>query len=171
MDSVSLYSFSSFGWLTLQSIPLAAWPTFVISLLTPDFRHADVVQQHLARSLGFSQLAIGLLLVILTGSLPLTSMVESPSGSISPFTNAAVLITMLYHGAYALNTWVQYNYTRQAGYLLGAIGYGFFAAFGLWCLLFGSDKGHISKRTGADKRTSGFPFKNAEADKRRGKEL
>lgn len=40
------------------------------------------------------------------------------------------------------------------------------AAFGLWNVMFGSDKGHISKRSGADKRTSGFPFKNNEADKR-----
>lgn len=42
------------------------------------------------------------------------------------------------------------------------------AVFGLWCLMFGGDKGHISKRTGADKRTSGFPFRNAEASKRKG---
>jgi hypothetical protein len=37
--------------------------------------------------------------------------------------------------------------------------------------MFGSDKGRISRRTGADKRTSGFPFKNAEADKKRPKHL
>jgi len=41
------------------------------------------------------------------------------------------------------------------------------AAFGLWCLMFAGDKGQRSKRTGADKRTSGFPFRNAEADKRK----
>lgn len=39
---------------------------------------------------------------------------------------------------------------------------------GLWCLLFGDDKGHISKRTGADKRTSGWPFGNSVAAKRKG---
>ncbi|KAK1768363.1 hypothetical protein QBC33DRAFT_373812 [Phialemonium atrogriseum] len=171
MDSISLYSFSSFGWLALQSIPLALWPTFVISLLTPDFRHASAVDQHLARSLGFSQLTIGVLLVVLTGSLPLTSLVETPSGNITPFSNAAILVSTLYHGAYAFSTYVQYNSTGQMGYLVGAVGYSIFGSFGLWCLMFGGDKGHISKRTGADKRTSGFPFKNAEADKRRPKEL
>lgn len=41
------------------------------------------------------------------------------------------------------------------------------AAGGLLIILFGKGKGHISKRTGADKRTSGFPFRNAEADKRK----
>jgi hypothetical protein len=43
------------------------------------------------------------------------------------------------------------------------------AAMGLWCLLFATQDGHISRRTGADKRTSGFPFKNVEADKRKGR--
>lgn len=35
-------------------------------------------------------------------------------------------------------------------------------------LLFGASDGHISRKTGADKRTSGFPFKNKEADRRKG---
>ena len=43
------------------------------------------------------------------------------------------------------------------------------AAVGLWALMFADDKGHISKRTGKDKRVSGFPFKNVDADAARGK--
>ena len=35
--------------------------------------------------------------------------------------------------------------------------------------MFADDKGHISKRTGKDKRVSGFPFKNVDADAARGK--
>ena len=46
---------------------------------------------------------------------------------------------------------------------MGAVGYGLLAAMGLWCVLFATSGGKISRRTGADKRTSGFPFKNAEA--------
>jgi len=42
-----------------------------------------------------------------------------------------------------------------------------FAAIGAWVMLFGASNGHISRKTGADKRTSGFPFKNVEADKKR----
>lgn len=41
------------------------------------------------------------------------------------------------------------------------------SALGGWVLLFGSTSGRISRKTGADKRTSGFPFKNVEADKKR----
>lgn len=41
---------------------------------------------------------------------------------------------------------------------------------GLWVLLFGSEKGRISKKTGADKRTSNFPFNNQESAKEKKKE-
>lgn len=44
-----------------------------------------------------------------------------------------------------------------------------FAAIGGWVLMFGSSNGRISRKTGADKRVSGFPFKNVEADKKKGK--
>ncbi|OIW35295.1 hypothetical protein CONLIGDRAFT_676219 [Coniochaeta ligniaria NRRL 30616] len=131
IDSISLYSFASFGWLTLQAIPLALWPTFVMSLLTPDFKQGN-----------------------------------GPSEAVTPFTNAAVLISTLYHAAFAFNAYGTYTVTSQAGYALGAGGSAVLAALGLWNVMFGGDKGHISKRNGADKRTSGFPFKNAEADKR-----
>ena len=40
------------------------------------------------------------------------------------------------------------------------------AAMGLWCLMF-AEGSRISKRTGADKRTSGWPFKNAEAERKK----
>jgi len=59
--------------------------------------------------------------------------------------------------------WTQ---TGIASFGLGTAGSGVLAAVGLWCLLFASADGRISRKTGADKRTSGFPFKNKEADKR-----
>lgn len=42
------------------------------------------------------------------------------------------------------------------------------AFLGLWAVLFADEK-HISRRTGKDKRVSGFPFKNVDADAARGK--
>jgi hypothetical protein len=51
--------------------------------------------------------------------------------------------------------------------MLGAMGSGILTAMGLWCILFGNSAARISKRTGADKRTSGWPFGNVEADKKR----
>jgi len=52
-------------------------------------------------------------------------------------------------------------------YSIGVVTHGFLVAVGVWVLLFGVSNGHISRKTGADKRTSGFPFKNKEADKRK----
>ena len=54
-------------------------------------------------------------------------------------------------------------------YALGIIGSGLLAIVALWCILFASSDGRISRKTGADKRTSGFPFKNVEADKMKGR--
>lgn len=59
--------------------------------------------------------------------------------------------------------------TGVFSFSLGTIGSGFFFAIALWCILFASSNGRISRKTGADKRTSGFPFKNVEAEKRKGK--
>jgi hypothetical protein len=78
---------------------------------------------------------------------------------------------MIYQATSAFHDYARYNSTEQTGYVMGAIGNGVLACFALWCLMFANDKGHISKRTGADKRTSGFPFRNAEADKRKPKDL
>ncbi|KAK3937185.1 hypothetical protein QBC46DRAFT_393310 [Diplogelasinospora grovesii] len=172
MSALAYYSFGSFAWLSLQAVPLAIWPTFIISLLTPDYQHANQIEQYFARSLGVSELTIGLLLVVLTGALPLTSLTDTPAEVVSPYQNAVVLISMFYHATSTFYDYARYNGTGQLGYLLGAIGSGAFAAFALWVMMFADSRGHISRRTGADKRTSGFPFKNAEADKRlKGKSL
>lgn len=45
--------------------------------------------------------------------------------------------------------------------------YGALSAIGLWCMLFASTNGRISRRTGADKRLGGFPFGNSETSKMR----
>ena len=50
---------------------------------------------------------------------------------------------------------------------LGAAISGGLAVIGMWCLMFATDKGHISRRTGADKRTSGWPFKNEIAEQKK----
>lgn len=101
----------------------------------------------------------------------LTNALIASTESISPYAAATLLITTLHHGSTAFYCWTKYNGTSQTGYLLGFIGSVTLAAFGTWCLLFGGEKARISKRTGADKRTSGWPFPNAEADKRRKKGL
>lgn len=52
----------------------------------------------------------------------------------------------------------------------GLVGNGALFCFGTWTLLFGADAGRVSKSTGADKRTSGFPFGNSEAAREKKRE-
>ncbi|PSR97522.1 hypothetical protein BD289DRAFT_425698 [Coniella lustricola] len=171
MDAISSYSFASMAWLAAQSVPLVTWPNFISSLLTPNFQHANATEEYFARSLGLTQLALGLILVSLSGALPLASISETSADAASPYANAVVLISTLYHAAQAFYSYARFSGSDAGGYFIGALGSALLAAFGLWCLLFGGDRGHISRRTGADKRTSGFPFRNSEADKRKGKAL
>lgn len=85
--------------------------------------------------------------------------------TISPYAGAVILVSSLYHASTAFYGYMRFHESGQTGFALGCIGSSVLAAFGLWCLMFGGDAPMISKRTGADKRTSGFPFKNAEASK------
>ncbi|KAK2073592.1 hypothetical protein P8C59_007865 [Phyllachora maydis] len=136
------------------------------SVLSDDYQHGNIVESYFARSLGFSQLTIGLMLVVLSGSLPLTSVLDSPNDAVSPYAAAVILVSMAHHATAAFYTWARFHSSGQTGFMLGCIGNTVFAAYALWVLMFGSEKVQISRRTGANKRTSGWPFKNAEADKR-----
>jgi hypothetical protein len=106
----------------------------------------------------------------LSGLLPLTSPTDAISVDETdfraPYATSTLLITTLLHGALAFYNYTCYISTSQTALGFGMVGSTIVAATGVWCLLFGTGKGRISSKTGADKRTSGFPFKNAEADKR-----
>ncbi|KAI1350117.1 hypothetical protein F5Y01DRAFT_316067 [Xylaria sp. FL0043] len=175
MDAISAYSFASCGWNALQAISLIIGPQAIITLLTQDeYPQAAApsvavsdTEHYLARSLGLVLLALGLVTLVLSGSIPVGSAVDASSDTPSPYAGPVVLLTTLYHGSTAFYGWARYTATGRTGYALGFTGSAVLAAFGLWCLLFGGEKARISRRTGADKRTSGFPFRNAEADRRK----
>lgn len=172
MDAVSAYSFASCAWNALQAAPLLLGPQAIITLLTAaEYPQAAAaasdVDHYLARSLGLALLVLGLVTVVLTGSVPVGSSLDSTGDAPSPHAAPVLLLTTLHHGATAFHGWARHTKTGQTGYFLGFAGSAVLAAFGTWCLLFGGEKARISRRTGADKRTSGFPFRNAEADRRK----
>lgn len=41
VKAVSSYSWATLAWLSAQALPLITWPTFISSLLTPNYQHAD----------------------------------------------------------------------------------------------------------------------------------
>jgi hypothetical protein len=52
---------------------------------------------------------------------------------------------------------------NTTGLILGLVGYGLLSCVGIWAVVFSGAAAHVSKRTGADKRTSGWPFGNRNA--------
>ncbi len=78
-----------------------------------------------------------------------------------------MLVSALYHAATASYSYSRYYTTGgQLGYLFGCLGASVLAASGLVMLIFAGET-RVSRRTGADKSTSGWPFRNAEADRKR----
>jgi hypothetical protein len=87
----------------------------------------------------------------------------------APYALPTLTITAIFHAIYAFYCYAMWTQTGVLSFSLGTLGSTFLAAIAFWCILFASSNGRISRKTGADKRTSGFPFKNNEAEKRKGR--
>ncbi|KAK1710943.1 hypothetical protein BDP67DRAFT_91660 [Colletotrichum lupini] len=165
MDAISTFSFGNLGWLATQAVPLIIWPRFITNLLRPDdYQYAaGSLEDYFARSLGFALLTLGLLVVTLSGAVPLASEDLTPAGTVSPYANAALILSSVHHasaGFYCYSRWLRMG---QTAFALGCLGSAIFAVSGLWCLMFAGDKSRRSKKHGYDKDTSSFPFKNTES--------
>ncbi|PVH74759.1 hypothetical protein DL98DRAFT_575498 [Cadophora sp. DSE1049] len=180
MDVFYTYSYGSAAWLALQAAPLIVSPTIIITLLSPDVREATPLEQYFSRSLGLTLLALGIMIVLLTGSVPLTSSISDTTNAAvtteasdpkAPYAVPTLTISMVYHSAMAFYCYARYTGSGQMTFVLGAIGSGALASVGLWCILFASTSGRISRKTGADKRTSGFPFASKESASAKKKQM
>ncbi|KAF2856060.1 hypothetical protein T440DRAFT_513152 [Plenodomus tracheiphilus IPT5] len=172
MDVYYFYSYGTAAWLATQAAPLIASPTMIVALLSPEVREASVLEVYFSRTLGFTLIALGILTVLLTGSVPLSSRLSegattSASDPKAPYALPTLTITAIFHAVYAFYGYTMWMQTGVFSFGLGTLGSGFLAAVAMWCILFASSDGRISRKTGADKRTSGYPFKNNEADKRK----
>ncbi|KAF4124009.1 hypothetical protein GMORB2_5725 [Geosmithia morbida] len=145
----------------IQALPLIIWPSSIASLLREDQAHVSSLEEYLARSLGFALLALGLVVVLLSGAVPLGSEVDVPKSGISPYANAVLIVATLHHAPASIYCYWRYNGTGQMGFLLGSLGSGFFAAGALYCVMFAGDQAMISKHHRFDQSTSGFPFSNS----------
>ncbi|KXJ91745.1 hypothetical protein Micbo1qcDRAFT_57577 [Microdochium bolleyi] len=180
MDVLASYSAASAVWQLTQAVPLIVWPQAIIGLLNVNTAYAGAgaavtagIDIYFARSLGLTLAALGLVSLVLSGSLPLGSSVDAAPDALAPYSSAVLLLTTLYHGSTAFYCWACYSAIgsgNQTGYLLGSVVSAVLGSWGLWCSMFGgAASGRISRRTGADKRTSGWPFRNTEADRRKGR--
>ncbi|KFY68250.1 hypothetical protein V496_00086 [Pseudogymnoascus sp. VKM F-4515 (FW-2607)] len=171
MQSFNLFCYATAGWLVIQATPLIVSPRIIVALLSNDIHQPNSLETYLARSLGLTLIPFAILFLFLSGAFPLdgsSSLSEPEEVQTTPFTTPTLLVAGLYHTSISFYTYALYSQrsTSQFSYLLAATVSGVLAALGLWSAMFGNG-GHISKRTGADKRTSGWPFKNTVEKKRR----
>jgi len=174
MDVFYAYTYGSGAWLALQGLTLVSTPKLILAMLLDDARqasHSDL-EIYFSRSCGFALVTLALMTIVLTGSIPLTSTVVEPISTDdendpkAPYAVPTVLLTALFHATCAFYNYSWYVHRGHTALAIGTVGSGLTASLGLWCLLFGSSGGRISRRTGVDKRTAGFPFKNTQAYKR-----
>ncbi|KAL8859484.1 MAG: hypothetical protein Q9178_004162 [Gyalolechia marmorata] len=175
MDVFYAYTYSTAAWFGIQAVPLIITPRLIITTLSVEARKPTVLEEYLCRSLAFTLLTLAVVTILLTGTIPLSSslseseIIADPSDPKAPYAVPTLTVTAAFHAVTAFYSYMQYTRNGQIGFALSEIGSGILASMGCWCLVFGTEKGRISKRTGADKRTSGWPFKNEESDKKKGK--
>lgn len=146
---------------------------YIDTILTDNSSQKDM-EIYFARCLGFALLTIAILILMLTGSIPLTSSISEPvspedNDPKAPYALPTLMVTSIFHGVSAFYAYTWYATSGQGSFAVAVAGYSVIAFIGLWCVLFASSEGKISRTTGADKRTTGFPFKNVEAAKKHAK--
>ncbi|KAJ5086666.1 hypothetical protein NUU61_007973 [Penicillium alfredii] len=146
-------------------------PSMIVAMLLDETRPASAIEVYLGRCLGFGLLTIAVLTVMLTGSIPLTSTIAEPvtaedEDPKAPYGLPTLIVTSVFHSASAFYAYTWYATGGQGAFATAVLAHSVLAAIGLWCVLFASGNGKISRRTGADKRTTGFPFSNSEAAKK-----
>lgn len=119
--------------------------------MAPDNHITSDPELYLSRLLALSQLSIvGFTLLSSQSPYPLTIF------HVSAFIYIYIHYTTLTSALGEIQT-------NTTGLVLGLLGYGFLACVGIWVMVFSGAAAHVSKRTGADKRTSGWPFGNVNA--------
>ncbi|KAF2668079.1 hypothetical protein BT63DRAFT_480959 [Microthyrium microscopicum] len=155
MDGFTFYSLATSGWLAIQALPLLFTPTVLLPLFTHHEDATSDLSLYLARALALSLLSLSVTALFLSGVLPVNTRTETP---VNPYASPITIITTMFHFGSAFLAYTAYADSRGTMFMLGLIGSGNLFALGMWAVMFGGDVGHISKRTGKDKRTSKFPF-------------
>ena len=170
------YTLGTSAYLAVQSLPLILTPRIIVSLLASEPRTSTDLESYLSRCLGFALLTLAVICILLTGILPVSSQIsaaqeEGSDGTIKdPYAYPTLIATTTYHATSAFYLYTQVAYGFSFGFGVGLIASASLFCLGIWVLLFGSEKGRISKKTGADKRTSNFPFENKESAKEKKKD-
>ncbi|TKX27556.1 hypothetical protein C1H76_0394 [Elsinoe australis] len=141
----------------------------IVWMLSPDPRTVTSLETFLARSFAASLLLVAFLNLLLSGELQAIFAEAGAADVNSPYASPTLYATLIYNTASCIMLYTySYSHSLSSSWLTtGSLLHLILASSGLLLIMFGQGPGHISKRTGADKRTSGFPFKNAESDRKK----
>lgn len=165
------YTISTASYLAAQSLPLLLTPKLIVTMVVSEPRRITDLETYLCRSMGLTLLALSAILLPLTGLIPVTKTVtwaddpgwEVEARSKNPYAYPSLVVTTIYHALTAFHLYTQLTYGWNFAFTVGWVGSTALFCLGLWVILFGSDKARLSRSTGADKRTSNFPFRNEES--------
>lgn len=129
-------------------------------------------ESYLSRSFALTLLLSAFLILVCSGELkqlygPNDSQADALPSATSTTATITLVSTLIYHFLLAGMLYIYGCDLELSSSLmtLGGLVHLVLGVAGLLVVVFRGD-GKVSKRTGADKRTSGFPFKNAEASKK-----
>ncbi|KAJ9094437.1 hypothetical protein QFC21_005976 [Naganishia friedmannii] len=198
-DVISYWAIGASVWFATLALPLLLFPRLLLflsqtrpagqSLLAKASHRHDQHYDDLSPLESFLCTQLGLGIVVVMGlcllAIPspstqkdfpaLSPYTSLPNATPSTFTESLRLpITLLISTLLALSGFLAYNTPSSAigsGLTtLLALGNGCMGVWGWWVGAFGVSAGYRSKKTGADKRTSSFPFKNKYAASEQKKE-
>lgn len=165
----------------------------------PEARKITDLEAYLCRTLGLTLLALAASNLIFTGVIPIGPQAapSSPSPTSSSRSSkdrtssgedssspprrtgqaakndvgkATATVAVAFQAVTAFYLYTQLIGGWSFAFTAGLVGNTLLFCFGVWTLLFAQDAGRVSKTTGADKRTSGFPFGNSEAAREKKRE-
>ncbi|KAK2755961.1 hypothetical protein FQN54_005758 [Arachnomyces sp. PD_36] len=174
MDVFYLYTYSTATWFAIQGAALVISPKIILTMMVDEARHSTDLEVYFSRCFGLALLTLAATTILLTGSIPLNATVSAPvttdeEDPKAPYAVPTLMLTSILHATSAFYNYTWFTFNGLASFGMAVFGSAGLAAIGLWCLLFASSHGRISRTTGADKRTTGYPFKNLEAEKKKKK--
>ncbi|KAI4754700.1 hypothetical protein E4T52_13134 [Aureobasidium sp. EXF-3400] len=165
MDNFRIYNQATAALLALEAAPLLLSPSMAAWMASSEPKTVSAFETLVARELGFALLLCSFLALLFSGELhrlwdDADNVPSASATASSPYSSATTIATLLYHLATGVLMYVSSTSAQLSGILVaGALAHMVLGGAGLLVLVFAND-GKISKRTGADKRTSGFMFKN-----------
>ncbi|KAF7196434.1 hypothetical protein HII31_02162 [Pseudocercospora fuligena] len=169
MDVFATYTAGTSAYLAIQAVPLLLSPRMIVGMLANEAHTTTDIETYFGRALSLALLALSLLNLVLSGLLPVTSQISETDVE-NPYSYPTAVVTTIYHALSAFYLYTQVTYGFSFGFGSGLVASSTLFCFGIWVCVFGGEKARTSKTTGADKRTSNFPFTNTESSREKKKE-